>query len=111
MSAKHPRNIIKREIIRASAIFLVVAGLALAVTPLPFGVFMVAFGIAMLIPVSAYTRRKIRETRECYTWFDRAIQTCSRPLPAGPRRIIDWTRPRSNARSGTNNPPRSLEAL
>ncbi|GGE42609.1 hypothetical protein GCM10011367_16710 [Marinicauda pacifica] len=100
MRATYPQSLIRREITRASAIFLIVAGAALAVTPIPLGAFMVAFGFAMLIPVSAYTRRKIRETRECYSWFDKAMTACSRPLPPGPRRIIDWTRPRSRVAVG-----------
>lgn len=50
MRATYPQSLIRREITRASAIFLIVAGAALAVTPIPLGAFMVAFGFAMLIP-------------------------------------------------------------
>lgn len=60
------------------AVLMIVAGLIIMPTPLPFGVVLVAIGLMLLVAVAP---SMIRDMRRRFRWFDRFMHWIEKGLP------------------------------
>ena len=72
---------------------LTVLGVTIAVTPLPFGAFLMATGLVTLISASPTVARVVRDLRSRFDPFDRTLDLAERFCPACLARVLHSTLP------------------
>lgn len=86
-----------REIARLAALaaggLLTILGVTIAVTPLPFGAFLMAAGLVTLISVSPTVARVVRDLRLRFRIVDRGLATAERFSPAFLAKVLRSTMP------------------
>lgn len=86
-----------REAARIGAIaaggLLTILGVTIAVTPLPFGAFLMASGLVTLISASPTVARVVRDLRRRFNAVDRTLIFAERFSPACLARVLHSTLP------------------
>ncbi len=70
------------------AVLLVLLGLVTFLLPIPFGIVLLLFGIAMLMMVSPPVRRWFHRQREAYPSLDRRLSRVEPHLPVFVQKIL-----------------------
>jgi len=82
-----------RIIAIAAGGLLTVLGVTIAITPLPFGVVLMASGLVTLISASPTVARVIRDLRTHFAPIDRTLNIAERFSPACLARVLQSTLP------------------
>lgn len=72
---------------------LLVVGAIITPTPIPIGIFVMAFAVYLLARDSLAVRNAIRRARRGWPAFCRALEGIKHRLPSGVRQSIDITHP------------------
>lgn len=72
---------------------LILAGLSVIWTPIPFGVVLIAFGAGVILANSAAARNWVTARRARHPRFHAFLVRAERVLPGAMRRILEATRP------------------
>lgn len=70
--------IVFRFAVSAFALLLIVLGVALTISPIPFGFVLVFFGLALFAAVAP---AEVRWLRKRWRWFDRVMHRLEKRLP------------------------------
>ncbi|WP_432763234.1 PGPGW domain-containing protein [Echinimonas agarilytica] len=84
-----------RWFISSSGFALVILGIVLIPMPLPIGIFVVTFGLCLLIHSNDWIRQKVRTFREHHPDLNQKFRRASAVMPKPLRRIISRTKPAS----------------
>ncbi len=78
---------------QVSGTILVIAGVILTPTPIPFGLIMLTLGLALLAPYFTPVRRVVRGIRRRWPRIDETLRRNRDRFPAVIRQTIDRTHP------------------
>lgn len=75
------------------AILLIIAGIIVTPMPIPFGIFMIAIGLAILVSVSESVREYLKRQRKKFPKFSQSLTKIKPKLPMFIRRLLEDTEP------------------
>lgn len=82
-----------RLLVTFLAIFIIVIGFITMISPVPFGIILLFFGLLLLVVANPHARPLLRWIRQRWPWFDARVDEIELRTPASIRDPLQETDP------------------